>query len=152
MSTTTFVLVLLVAFVGTWVAWDTARAVRIYKTYGDNAVDQVRANPYQLAADVWGFGFKTADQLAQRLGALADEAKAPVDADVRLVAEDRHRDQRQRPGLHLLRRRGDDRGGRRAGAVPRRGDPARGGHRPALPRPYAGARTARRTGRRVRRR
>ncbi len=46
----------------------TARAVRIYKTYGDQALELVRANPYRLAADVWGFGFQTADDLAQRLG------------------------------------------------------------------------------------
>lgn len=46
----------------------TGRAVRIYKTYGDKAVELVRANPYRLASDVWGFGFKTADELAGRLG------------------------------------------------------------------------------------
>ncbi len=46
----------------------TARAVRIYKQYGDQAVELVRANPYRLATDVWGFGFKTADDLAARLG------------------------------------------------------------------------------------
>jgi exodeoxyribonuclease V alpha subunit len=46
----------------------TARAVRIYKTYGDQAVDLVRANPYRLATDIWGVGFQTADQLAGRLG------------------------------------------------------------------------------------
>ncbi len=46
----------------------TARAVRIYKTYGDQAVEIVRANPYRLASDVWGFGFKTADELGARLG------------------------------------------------------------------------------------
>lgn len=46
----------------------TARALRIYKTYGDKAVEMVRANPYRLAADVWGFGFDTADTLARRLG------------------------------------------------------------------------------------
>jgi exodeoxyribonuclease V alpha subunit len=46
----------------------TGRAVRIYKTYGDRAVELVRGNPYRLAADVWGFGFKTADELAERLG------------------------------------------------------------------------------------
>jgi exodeoxyribonuclease V alpha subunit len=46
----------------------TARAVRIYKTYGDQAVELVRGNPYRLATDVWGFGFKTADDLAERLG------------------------------------------------------------------------------------
>jgi exodeoxyribonuclease V alpha subunit len=46
----------------------TARAVRIYKTYGDKAVEMVRENPYRLATDVWGIGFKTADELAGRLG------------------------------------------------------------------------------------
>src|SRR4051794_22619281 len=46
----------------------TARAVRIYKTYGDQAVELVRSNPYRLATDVWGFGFKTADELAHRIG------------------------------------------------------------------------------------
>ncbi len=46
----------------------TARAVRIYKTYGDQAIDTVRANPYRLATDIWGVGFHTADELAGRLG------------------------------------------------------------------------------------
>jgi exodeoxyribonuclease V alpha subunit len=46
----------------------TARAVRIYKTYGDQAVELVRTNPYRLATDIWGVGFKTADELAERLG------------------------------------------------------------------------------------
>jgi exodeoxyribonuclease V alpha subunit len=46
----------------------TARAVRIYKTYGDQAVELVRANPYRLATDIWGVGFKTADDLAERIG------------------------------------------------------------------------------------
>jgi exodeoxyribonuclease V alpha subunit len=46
----------------------TARAVRIYKTYGDAAVETVRANPYRLATDIWGVGFHTADELAGRLG------------------------------------------------------------------------------------
>ncbi len=46
----------------------TARAVRIYKTYGDRAVELVRANPYRLATDIWGVGFQTADELAGKLG------------------------------------------------------------------------------------
>ncbi|HEV3261130.1 MAG TPA: ATP-dependent RecD-like DNA helicase [Gemmataceae bacterium] len=46
----------------------TARAVRIYKTYGDKAIDTVRENPYRLATDIWGVGFKSADQLAVNLG------------------------------------------------------------------------------------
>src|SRR5947209_338362 len=46
----------------------TSRAVRIYKTYGEQAVEMVRANPYRLATEVWGFGFDTADKLALQLG------------------------------------------------------------------------------------
>ena len=46
----------------------TSRAVRIYKTYGEQAIEKVRANPYILARDIAGIGFKTADQIAQKLG------------------------------------------------------------------------------------
>jgi exodeoxyribonuclease V alpha subunit len=46
----------------------TSLGVRIYKTYRDQAVDVVRREPYRLAADIWGIGFKTADQIAQSLG------------------------------------------------------------------------------------
>jgi exodeoxyribonuclease V alpha subunit len=44
-----------------------ARAVRIYKTYGSDAVRVISENPYQLARDIHGVGFKTADQIASRL-------------------------------------------------------------------------------------
>ncbi|MBN2507991.1 MAG: ATP-dependent RecD-like DNA helicase [Verrucomicrobia bacterium] len=46
----------------------TSRAVRIYKTYGAHAIETVRANPYALAKDIQGIGFKTADQIAQHVG------------------------------------------------------------------------------------
>jgi exodeoxyribonuclease V alpha subunit len=46
----------------------TSLGVRIYKTYRDAAIEVVRREPYRLAADVWGVGFKTADQLARSLG------------------------------------------------------------------------------------
>ena len=46
----------------------TARAVRIYKTYGDKAVEVVKENPYKLSTDIHGIGFKTADILAIKLG------------------------------------------------------------------------------------
>ncbi len=46
----------------------TSRAVRIFKTYGAEAIDRVRANPYVLAQDIAGIGFKTADQIAEKLG------------------------------------------------------------------------------------
>lgn len=45
-----------------------ARAVRIYKTYGDQAIEKIQENPYRLANDIYGIGFKTADLLAQQLG------------------------------------------------------------------------------------
>jgi exodeoxyribonuclease V alpha subunit len=46
----------------------TSLGVRIYKAYRDEAIEVVRREPYRLAADVWGIGFKTADQLARSLG------------------------------------------------------------------------------------
>jgi exodeoxyribonuclease V alpha subunit len=46
----------------------TARAVRIYKTYGSDAVQVMTDNPYRLTRDVRGIGFKTADAIAMRLG------------------------------------------------------------------------------------
>ena len=61
----------------------TARAVRIYKTYGDQAVEQVRENPYRLALDIHGIGFKTADTIAGRLG-------IPRDSLIRAQAGVRH--------------------------------------------------------------
>ena len=46
----------------------TARAVRIYKTYGSDAVQVMTENPYRLARDIRGIGFKTADAIAMKLG------------------------------------------------------------------------------------
>jgi exodeoxyribonuclease V alpha subunit len=46
----------------------TARAVRIYKTYGADAIPLVTENPYRLARDIRGIGFKSADQIAEKLG------------------------------------------------------------------------------------
>ena len=46
----------------------TSRAVRIYKTYGNDAVQVMSENPYRLAKDIRGIGFKTADAIARELG------------------------------------------------------------------------------------
>ena len=46
----------------------TSLAVRIYKQYLDKSIDVVRQEPYRLAADVWGIGFRTADVIAQAVG------------------------------------------------------------------------------------
>jgi exodeoxyribonuclease V alpha subunit len=52
----------------------TAYAVRIYRRYGKDAIAVVRQNPYRLAIDIWGIGFKIADGIARSLGM---EATAP---------------------------------------------------------------------------
>ncbi len=46
----------------------TAYAVKIYKTYGNESINIVKTNPYRLADDIWGIGFKTADKIARQLG------------------------------------------------------------------------------------
>src|SRR5580658_7508577 len=50
----------------------TSRAVRIYKTYGEDAIEKVRSDPYRLATDIHGIGFKTADQIARKIGIPAE--------------------------------------------------------------------------------
>jgi exodeoxyribonuclease V alpha subunit len=65
----------------------TARAVRIYKQYGDSAIEMVKSNPYRLTTDIWGVGFKTADELATRLG-LPKDSPLRARAAVRYVLQD----------------------------------------------------------------
>jgi exodeoxyribonuclease V alpha subunit len=57
----------------------TSRAVRIFKTYGQEAVAIITENPYRLARDIRGIGFRTADQVAAKLG-IAKEAMIRVRA------------------------------------------------------------------------
>ena len=52
----------------------TSRAFRIHKTYGDESIEKIQENPYRLAHDIWGIGFKTADQGA------ATQVYAAIDA------------------------------------------------------------------------
>ncbi len=54
-------------------------AVKIFKHYGNEAIDVVERSPYRLAADVYGIGFRTADQIARNLG-------IPEDSEARLQA------------------------------------------------------------------
>ncbi|MEJ7604673.1 MAG: helix-hairpin-helix domain-containing protein, partial [Kofleriaceae bacterium] len=49
-----------------------AFAARIVKRYGKDAINIVRANPYRLAHDVWGIGFRTADSIAMQIGMARD--------------------------------------------------------------------------------
>jgi exodeoxyribonuclease V alpha subunit len=75
------------------VGMSTSLAVRIYKTYWDEAIEVVRREPYRLAGDVWGIGFKTADQIAQRLGIPHDSpqrVKAGLQFALSQAAEDGH--------------------------------------------------------------
>ena len=46
----------------------TGYAVKIWKRYGQQAIEVIRENPYRLSADVWGIGFLTADRIAQKMG------------------------------------------------------------------------------------
>ena len=55
----------------------TSRAVRIFKTYGEQAIGKVRDNPYALAKDIHGIGFATADQIAQKVGIPKDSINRP---------------------------------------------------------------------------
>ncbi|MEA3412066.1 MAG: ATP-dependent RecD-like DNA helicase [Pseudomonadota bacterium] len=61
----------------------TARAARIFRTYGEAAVERVRENPYRLALDIRGIGFRTADTIAEKLG-------IPRDSMIRARAGVRH--------------------------------------------------------------
>ncbi len=71
----------------------THRAIRIFKTYGEKAIEQVKSNPYRLSADIWGVGFRTADELALRMGIQPDSplrARAAVRYILTQMALDGH--------------------------------------------------------------
>lgn len=65
----------------------TSRSVRIYKTYGEQAIEKVRENPYRLALDIHGIGFKTVDTLAQKLG-IGPQSLLRAQAGVRHVLQE----------------------------------------------------------------
>lgn len=87
----------------------TGLAVKIYKEYGDGAIGIVRSNPYRLAKDIFGIGFKTADKIAQKMG-VAPDAPERIQAGLRYVlgtfSDDGHvyatREQLVRAGSELL--------------------------------------------------
>jgi len=59
----------------------TSLATKIYRQYGDRSFTVLKTNPYQLSLDIWGVGFKTADQIALKLGmdpASLERAKAYI--------------------------------------------------------------------------
>lgn len=50
----------------------TSFAAKIYKQYGNESIQKVKENPFRLADDIWGIGFKTADAIAQKIGIAKD--------------------------------------------------------------------------------
>ncbi len=71
----------------------TSLAVRIYKQYRDSSIDVVRDEPYRLATDVWGIGFKTADTIARAVGIAHDSPeriKAGLQHTLSEAADDGH--------------------------------------------------------------
>ena len=55
----------------------TSLAVRIYKRFGDDSARVIAHEPYRLAREVWGIGFKTADKIAQAIGIAGRSRSAP---------------------------------------------------------------------------
>ncbi|MFD1537291.1 helix-hairpin-helix domain-containing protein, partial [Nonomuraea guangzhouensis] len=71
----------------------TSIAVRIFKEYGEGSISVVKSRPYQLADDVWGIGFKTADTIAQAVGIPHDSperVKAGLRYTLSQAADDGH--------------------------------------------------------------
>lgn len=71
----------------------TSLAVRIYKQYGDASISTVRNDPYKLASDVWGIGFKTADTIAHAVGVPRDSPqriRAGLQYTLSQAADDGH--------------------------------------------------------------
>ncbi len=69
------------------------RAVRIFRTYGQEAIAKIKHNPYQLADDIRGIGFKTADELAAKVGIERDSphrARAAVRHTLHELASEGH--------------------------------------------------------------
>jgi len=56
-------------------------AVKIYKQYKEKSIAIIEENPYRLAQDIWGIGFKTADQIAQKSG-IAPDCKRRITAAI----------------------------------------------------------------------
>ncbi len=64
----------------------TGYAVKIWKTYGQEAVSAIQENPYRLPADIWGIGFLTADRIAQKLG-VEPHSEQRIQAGIRYVLD-----------------------------------------------------------------
>ena len=71
----------------------TRLAVKIYKTYGDEAIESVEQDPYRLARDIYGIGFITADKIARSLGVEPDSPqriRAGLEHTLSTLADEGH--------------------------------------------------------------
>ena len=64
-----------------------AYAQKVYKTYGDKSIAKVQENPFNLARDIFGIGFKTADAIAQKMG-IAKDSPGRIDAGIEQMLVD----------------------------------------------------------------
>lgn len=78
-------------------------AVKIYKQYKENAIAIIEENPYRLAQDMWGIGFKTADQIAQKSG-IAPDCKRRITAAILHVIQTTSSDGNLYIQLELLKK------------------------------------------------
>lgn len=70
-----------------------AQAARIHRQYGDGAIAIIKENPYRLAGDIWGIGFKTADKIAGSVGVPRDSllrARAGIAYTLQCFSEEGH--------------------------------------------------------------
>ena len=68
-------------------AVSTSHAIRIYKQYGERAIAIVKGDPYRLAFDIFGIGFKTADRIAMSLGIAVDAPRRAEAGVLHVLAE-----------------------------------------------------------------
>ena len=87
----------------------TAFAAKIYKTYGNESIEKVKENPFRLADDIWGIGFKTADGIAQKLGFSKDDyvrCRSGIAYTLNALSDEGHvyaeREQLVKKGVELL--------------------------------------------------
>ena len=87
----------------------TTHATKIYKTYGSDSIRGVEENPYRLADDIWGIGFRTADTIAEKLGVEKETAvrlRSGLLYTLNRLSEEGHcyarRDQLLKTGSELL--------------------------------------------------
>lgn len=87
----------------------TSHATKIWKTYGNESISVVKENPYRLADDIWGIGFKTADTIAEKMGFGKEKyarLRSGLMYTLNQLADDGHcyskRDQLLKTGAELL--------------------------------------------------